>query len=161
MSRNRLFALALVLVIASFGSLIGGVALLHKDIRTYIADHYREYSRDAGGTRYLCDGSPTDVADSRRAALDDDERVEGGEPRAVGLRIVGPGEDRGFLGVGEQDRSAARPGKKIFCPGLAQEFRRRGIDADRFRSRPPHDVEDRRARRIGEERIAGEVDVGG
>jgi Domain of unknown function (DUF4247) len=64
MTRNRLFVLALVLVLASFGSLIGGVTLLHKDIRTYLADHYQEYSHDAGGKRYLCEGSPTDVADT-------------------------------------------------------------------------------------------------
>jgi hypothetical protein len=56
--------MALVLTIASFGSLIGGVALLHKDIRAYVADHYREYAHDASGTRYICDGSPTKVADT-------------------------------------------------------------------------------------------------
>jgi hypothetical protein len=64
MTRNRLLVIALVLLIASFGSLIGGVALLHKDIRTYVADHYREYSHDAGGKRYLCEGSPPSVADT-------------------------------------------------------------------------------------------------
>lgn len=64
MTRNRLFLIALALVLGSFGSLIGGVTLLHKDIRTYVADHYREYSRDASGTRYACDGSPTAVADT-------------------------------------------------------------------------------------------------
>jgi hypothetical protein len=63
-TRNRLFVMAVVLAIASFGSLIGGVILLHKDIRTYVADHYREYSHDAGGTRYACAGSPTTVADT-------------------------------------------------------------------------------------------------
>jgi hypothetical protein len=36
----------------------------HKDIRSYIASHYHEYSRDAGGTRYLCTGPPTQVADT-------------------------------------------------------------------------------------------------
>jgi Domain of unknown function (DUF4247) len=63
-TRNRLFVIAVVLVIAAFGSLIGGVMLLHKDIRTYVADHYREYSHDAGGTRYVCEESPTSVADT-------------------------------------------------------------------------------------------------
>jgi hypothetical protein len=63
-TRNRLFMVAVVLAIASLGSLIGGVTLLHKDIRTYVADHYREYARDAGGTRYVCEGSPTTVADT-------------------------------------------------------------------------------------------------
>jgi Domain of unknown function (DUF4247) len=64
MSRNRLFVMALLLAIASFGSLIGGVTLLHKDIRSYIASHYREYAHDADGTRYLCDGSPAKVANT-------------------------------------------------------------------------------------------------
>ena len=64
MSRNRLFVVAIALAIASFGSLIGGVALLHKDIRSYIASHYREYANDASGTRYLCDGSPAKVANT-------------------------------------------------------------------------------------------------
>ena len=64
MTRNRLLLVALALAIASFGSLIGGVTLLHKDIRTYVADHYQEYSHDAGGTRYVCQGSPANVADT-------------------------------------------------------------------------------------------------
>ena len=77
---------------------------------------------------------------SLHAALDDDERIERRKPRALGLGIVGAGQDRGFLGVGEQDRSALRPLEKIVRPGLAQEFRRRRIDADRLRSRAPHEV---------------------
>jgi Domain of unknown function (DUF4247) len=64
MTRNRLFVMALVLMIAAFGSLIGGVTLLHKDIRTYVADHYREYAHDADGRRYVCEGSPAKVADT-------------------------------------------------------------------------------------------------
>jgi hypothetical protein len=64
MSRNRLFVMALLLAIASFGSLFGGIMLLHKDIRSYIASHYREYAHDADGTRYLCDGSPAKVANT-------------------------------------------------------------------------------------------------
>jgi Domain of unknown function (DUF4247) len=64
MTRNRLFVMALVLVIASFTSLAFGILMQHKDIRSYLAAHYREYSRDANGTRYACDGSPAQVADS-------------------------------------------------------------------------------------------------
>jgi Domain of unknown function (DUF4247) len=64
MSRNRLFLLAVLLAVGSVGSLIGGVALQSKDIRSYIASHYHEYSRDAGGTRYLCTGSPEQVANT-------------------------------------------------------------------------------------------------
>jgi hypothetical protein len=64
MSRNGLFLLAIGLAITSMVSLAFGISLQHKDIRSYIASHYHEYSRDAGGTRYLCTGSPTQVADA-------------------------------------------------------------------------------------------------
>jgi Domain of unknown function (DUF4247) len=64
MSRNRLFVVALVLAVTSFTSLIFGISLQYKDIRSYIASHYHEYSHDADGTRYLCDGSPAKVADT-------------------------------------------------------------------------------------------------
>jgi Domain of unknown function (DUF4247) len=64
MSRNRLFVLAVVLAVASVTSLGFGISLQHKDIRSYIAAHYHEYFRDAGGTRYQCTGSPTQVADT-------------------------------------------------------------------------------------------------
>ncbi|ORV15441.1 DUF4247 domain-containing protein [Mycobacterium celatum] len=64
MSRNRLFVMALALAVTSVISLIFGITLLHKDIRTYIAGHYHEYSRDANGTRYLCEGSPARVANT-------------------------------------------------------------------------------------------------
>ncbi len=64
MSRNRLFVMALVLALTSFTSLIFGISLQRKDIRSYIASHYREYSRDADGTRYLCEGSPAKVANT-------------------------------------------------------------------------------------------------
>ena len=64
MSRNGLFLLAVGLAISSVVSLVFGISMQHKDIRSYIASHYQEYSRDAGGTRYLCSGSPTQVADT-------------------------------------------------------------------------------------------------
>lgn len=64
MSRNGLFLLAIGLAITSVVSLLFGISMQHKDIRAYIASHYQEYSRDAGGTRYLCTGSPTQVADT-------------------------------------------------------------------------------------------------
>ena len=64
MSRNGLFLLAIGLAITSVVSLVFGISMQHKDIRSYIASHYHEYSRDAGGTRYLCTGSPTQVADT-------------------------------------------------------------------------------------------------
>ncbi|HEX4393309.1 MAG TPA: DUF4247 domain-containing protein [Mycobacterium sp.] len=64
MSRNGLFLLAIGLAITSVVSLAFGISMQHKDIRSYIASHYQEYARDAGGTRYLCTGSPTQVADT-------------------------------------------------------------------------------------------------
>ncbi len=64
MTRNRLFVMALVLALTSFTSLIFGITLQHKDIRSFIASHYREYSHDANGARYLCEGSPAKVADT-------------------------------------------------------------------------------------------------
>jgi hypothetical protein len=64
MSRNGLFMLAIGLAASSIASLVFGISLQHKDIRSYLAAHYQEYSRDAGGTRYLCTGSPSQVADT-------------------------------------------------------------------------------------------------
>jgi hypothetical protein len=62
MSRNGLFVMALGLAASAILSLVLGISLQHKNIRSYIASHYQEYSRDAGGTRYLCTGSPAHVA---------------------------------------------------------------------------------------------------
>jgi Domain of unknown function (DUF4247) len=45
-------------------SLIFGISLQHKNIRSFVASHYHEYSHDADGARYLCEGSPTKVADT-------------------------------------------------------------------------------------------------
>jgi hypothetical protein len=64
MSRNRLFVIAIALAATSLISLIFGITLQHKDIRSFVASHYREYSHDADGTRYLCEGSPAKVADT-------------------------------------------------------------------------------------------------
>jgi hypothetical protein len=63
-SRKRLFWIAGGLAVAAVASLVFGMMLLQKDIGSYIASHYREYSRDANGTRYACNGSPEDVADT-------------------------------------------------------------------------------------------------
>ena len=63
MSRKRLFWIAGGLAVAAVVSLVFGIMLLQKDIGSYIASHYKEYSRDANGTRYACSGSPEDVAD--------------------------------------------------------------------------------------------------
>jgi hypothetical protein len=75
MSRNRLLLVATALTIASLSCLAFGISLLHKDIRWYIAAHYREYSQDAGGTRYACDGSPAQVADTLAGYQDPEARA--------------------------------------------------------------------------------------
>ena len=64
MSRNGLFLLAIGLAVTSVVSLVFGISLLHNDIRSFVTAHYREYSHDADGTRYVCDGSPAQVADT-------------------------------------------------------------------------------------------------
>jgi Domain of unknown function (DUF4247) len=63
-SRNRLVLISIGLALAALVCLIFGMMLLNKDIASYIAGHYHEYSRDVNGTRYECTGSPDDVADT-------------------------------------------------------------------------------------------------
>jgi hypothetical protein len=63
-SRKGLFWVAFGLAAASMVSLVFGISLQSKNIRSYIAAHYQEYSRDAGGTRYSCTGAPSEVADT-------------------------------------------------------------------------------------------------
>ena len=53
MSRNRLFWIAGGLAVAATASLIFGITLLHKNIASYIASHYHEYSRDANAAPAL------------------------------------------------------------------------------------------------------------
>ena len=62
MSRNSLFVVAGALAVAGSVCLWLGISLMDKDIRSYLADHYSEYSRDADGARYDCGGSPQVVA---------------------------------------------------------------------------------------------------
>lgn len=64
MSRTALFVIAFGLAASAVISLVLGISLQHKDIRSYIASHYHEYSRDADGTRYLCTGSPAQTANA-------------------------------------------------------------------------------------------------
>jgi len=64
MSRNRLFVIAGALAAASVVSLIVGITLQSRNIASYIASNYQEYSRDVNGTRYQCTGSPAQVADT-------------------------------------------------------------------------------------------------
>ncbi|AKN17431.1 DUF4247 domain-containing protein [Mycobacterium haemophilum] len=62
MSRNRLLVIAGALAVTATVSLVFGIMLLNKNISSYIASHYHEYSRDANGIRYACTGSPAQVA---------------------------------------------------------------------------------------------------
>lgn len=62
MSRNRLLVIAGALAVTATVSLVFGIMLLNKNISSYIASHYHEYSRDANGIRYACNGSPAQVA---------------------------------------------------------------------------------------------------
>jgi hypothetical protein len=75
MSRNRLLLVAAALTVSSLTCLIFGISLLHRDIRSYAAANYREYSHDAGGTRYACDGSPAQVADAFASYQDPEARA--------------------------------------------------------------------------------------
>jgi hypothetical protein len=75
MSRNRLLLVAAALAVTSFTCLILGISLLHRDIRSYIAGHYREYSHDAGGTQCTCDGTPAQVADTLASYQDPEARA--------------------------------------------------------------------------------------
>ncbi|CQD12238.1 hypothetical protein BN1232_02328 [Mycobacterium lentiflavum] len=122
MSRKHLFWLAGGLAAASVVSLVIGIILLQKDIAGYVASNYREYSRDANATRYLCSGSPDQVADAladyqepeARADNDDNEYLrysdnivtvgpDGNHPCSIRVESLGAGYSHGsyiFLGPG-------------------------------------------------------------
>jgi hypothetical protein len=137
MSRNRLFLIAGALAIAATASLIFGIVLLNKNIASYIASHYHEYSDDANGARYVCTGSPEDVADTladyqapeARAASGDNEYLrysnnivivgpDGSYPCSIRVESLSAGYSHGsfiFLGPGftpgsPSSGSGGRPG---------------------------------------------------
>lgn len=94
MSRNRLFVIAGVLAVAGIACLIPGIILSQKNIASYIASHYREYSRDANGTRYECSGPPDDVADTLADYQAPQARAANGDSEYLrysnNIVIVGP-----------------------------------------------------------------------
>ncbi|BBZ48443.1 DUF4247 domain-containing protein [Mycobacterium heidelbergense] len=98
MSRNRLFLISGALAVAATASLIFGITLLHKNIASYIASHYQEYSWDANGTRYVCTGSPARVADALAAYQAPEARAANGDNQYLrysnDIVIVGPDGDR-------------------------------------------------------------------
>lgn len=94
MSRKALFWIAAGLAVAATGCLVFGIVLLNKNIASYIASHYHEYSRDANGTRYQCSGSPEQVADTLADYEAPDARADNGNNEYLrysnNIVIVGP-----------------------------------------------------------------------
>jgi len=94
MSRNRLFLIAGALAIAATASLIFGIVLLQKDVDSYIASHFHEYSRDADGSRYACTGSPAQVANTLAGYEAPEARAASGNNQYLryddSIAIVGP-----------------------------------------------------------------------
>ena len=94
MSRNRLFLISGALAVAAVASLIFGITLLQKNIASYIAGHYHEYSHDVNGTRYACTGSPEQVADTLADYQEPEARAANGDSQYLrysnNIVIVGP-----------------------------------------------------------------------
>jgi hypothetical protein len=94
MSRNRLFVISGALAVVAVASLIFGITLLHKNIASYIAGHYHEYAHDANGTRYVCTGSPAQVADALADYQEPEARAANGDTQYLrysnDIVIVGP-----------------------------------------------------------------------
>jgi hypothetical protein len=94
MSRNRLFLISGALAVAAVVSLVFGIILQQKDIGSYIAGHYHEYSHDVNGTRYQCTGSPEQVADTLSDYQAPEARVANGNSEYLrysnNIVIVGP-----------------------------------------------------------------------
>ena len=94
MSRNRLFLISGGLAVAAIVSLIFGITLQHKNIASYVAGHYHEYSHDVNGTRYACTGSPEQVADTLADYQEPEARAANGNNEYLrysnNIVIVGP-----------------------------------------------------------------------
>lgn len=63
MTRTGLFWIAGGLAVAGAIFLLWGMSLMNNGIRSHLDDTYKQYSSDADGARYECDGSPQVVAD--------------------------------------------------------------------------------------------------
>jgi Domain of unknown function (DUF4247) len=94
MSRNRLFLVGAGLAILATGCLILGLLLQQKDIGSYIASHYSQYSSDANGKRYVCTGTPKQVADTLATYDEPEARATNGANQYLrysnDIVIVGP-----------------------------------------------------------------------
>lgn len=64
MTRNRLLLIAFGLAVAASACLGTGLVLVNRDVGSYIAGHFQEYAHDADAKRYVCSGSPRQVADA-------------------------------------------------------------------------------------------------
>jgi Domain of unknown function (DUF4247) len=136
-SRNQLLWIAFGLAIAGSACLGVGLVLANRDIGSYIAEHYQEYGHDANGKRYVCTGSPKQVADtlahyqapSARASKDNSEYLrysryivvvgpDGTRPCSIRVESLSAGYSHGsyiFLGPGftpgsPSGGSGGRPG---------------------------------------------------
>lgn len=137
MSRNRLLWIAFGLAVAASAFLGVGLVLANRDVGAYIAEHYQEYAHDANGKRYVCTGSPKQVADaiahykspSARASNSGSEYLrysnyivivgpDGGRPCSIRVESLNAGYSHGsyvFLGPGftpgsPSGGSGGRPG---------------------------------------------------
>jgi hypothetical protein len=76
MTRSGLFGLSGLLAVAGIVCFLWGTSLMKSgDVRSHVADTYREYSRDGDGVRYACDGSPAVVADEIAARAEPEARA--------------------------------------------------------------------------------------
>ena len=94
-----------------------------------------------------------------RAALHDDQRVKLGKPSHWASGSFEPERMAASSSLGNRIDAPRVHARNTLRSDLPQEFRRRRIDANGLDSRAPHRIENRRARRGSEERIAGKVDV--
>jgi len=96
--RTRLFWIAGGLAVAAIVCLVFGISLQTKNIASYIASHYQEYSHDTNGTRYACTGSPGQVADSLAGYQKPAARASSGNNEYLryssNIVIVGPDGSR-------------------------------------------------------------------
>jgi hypothetical protein len=75
-----------------------GITLQTRNIASYIAGHYQEYSRDANGTRYACTGTPGQVADTLAGYRKPAARASSGGSQSLrynsNIVVVGPDGNR-------------------------------------------------------------------
>lgn len=98
MTRTGLFWLAGGLAVAATVCLVLGISLQSRDIKSHIAGTYRQYSTDADGARYACDGSPGAVADQVAAYQPPEARASDSGSEYLryddDIVIVGPDQGR-------------------------------------------------------------------